>query len=69
MKMWLFGEVMNYQHANIVLGELFLTVVLVVVQSGAVVVADLVLRNVLLQEINLGRSHMDLMASNLHHHA
>ena len=45
MKMWLFGEVMNYQHANIVLGELFLTVVLVVVQSRAVVVADVILQN------------------------
>ena len=63
------GQVAEYQHADIVLGELLLTLLLVVVHSGAVVVADLVLRNVLLQEINLGRSHMDLMASNLHHHA
>ena len=36
---------MNYQHADVVFGELFLTVVLVVVQSRAVVVADVILQN------------------------
>ena len=33
----------NYQHSDVVLGKLLLTALLVVVQSRAVVVADVVL--------------------------
>ena len=37
--------VLTYQHANIVSGELVFAVVLVVLQSRAVVVADVILQN------------------------